>query len=131
MRAVRGLIAATTTGLMLVGCGSDTPKAPTADIEKKIKEVLSQPPQNNPRNPNPASALENVTVDCPDDVEAKKNEKFKCPINATNQGTAMTGSATVQLTDDTGKKFEVWYKVEGNTPGGSSSNTGNFRSSVD
>jgi hypothetical protein len=65
------------------------------------------------------SSLEDVTVECPDDVTAEAGAEFDCEADAVagadtpEPGAPVTGSITVTLQDDTGEAFDYDGAVEG------------------
>ena len=89
-RAAALALAAAAVGL--AACGEKT--LDTGDAEKQIADKLVEL-----RNVRPKE------VSCPDEMKAKKGERYRCTITAPN-GEKI--GATVEMTDDDGRfRFEV------------------------
>jgi hypothetical protein len=86
-RAIAGTAAVAALALAGAGCG-DTVDA--ADLEQQLADQLA--PQ---ANVDPAD----VSVDCPDDQEAKEGTEFQCVLTAPNGDEVQVD---VTLTDDEG-----------------------------
>ncbi|HYH62029.1 MAG TPA: DUF4333 domain-containing protein [Solirubrobacterales bacterium] len=79
---------AVTLAFGLAACGGNT--IDTADLESKIGSELSADAGVDP---------EEVSVSCPEDIEAEKDKEFDCTLTAPN-GDEVTVNVT--LTDDEG-----------------------------
>jgi hypothetical protein len=131
MRFSRVVIASVAAVAILGGCGnssdtasksssskaptSSSPAAPAVDIpgiQTRIVQQLSKPGAGG-KGPN----TQNASVTCPSNVEARAGTKFVCDVTALEgpsgpqPGAQMTGTATVTLQDDTGKKFMLDTKL--------------------
>lgn len=64
-------------------------------------------------------SVQDVKVDCPDDVEQKANVAFECGVSgvagsgAPQPGEPVTGKVDVTQSDDSGGKFKTKTEVEG------------------
>lgn len=84
--ALPGLVGA---GLLIAGCGGNTLDSGSA--EKSISKVFAQ------------SGHPTKSVDCPNDIDAKKGKAFDCTITLSN---GQTFKAHAVQTDDNGH-FQV------------------------
>ena len=82
-----GAVAALAGSLALVGAGCGTKTLNTDNVETEIKRGLTEQTGTNVKS-----------VDCPDDVEAKKGENFEC--EATSDAGQKQRVKVTQLDDD-------------------------------
>jgi hypothetical protein len=82
------LAAATLAALGLVACGTKT--IDSEDLEQQLTEQLSADAGVNP---------DDVSVECPDDIEAEEGREFDCTLTAPNGDEVRV---EVTLTDDEG-----------------------------
>jgi Domain of unknown function (DUF4333) len=72
----------------LAGCGGDA-KIDASKTEDEIAKGVEE-----------ATATEDVKIDCPDDVERKKNDVFECDLSAAG---GVKAKVKVTQVDDAGK----------------------------
>lgn len=82
------LAAGALAALMLAACGTETIDAD--DLATKIRDQMSEQAQVDP---------EQVTVECPDDIEVEEGRQFECDLTAPNGDPVIV---EVTLTNDAG-----------------------------
>lgn len=79
-------LAALALAAPLAACGTET--IDTGKVEDEVVKGIEE-----------QTDAENVTVECPDDVDAKKGDTFECDVSATGSRGA---KVTVEQTSDDG-----------------------------
>jgi ABC-type uncharacterized transport system auxiliary subunit len=92
----RAVAAALPLAFTLAACGKDAQRLDTAKIERGIAEGVER---DRPR-------IDVEEVECPERVEIKKGDTFKCLVKGTREGEV--SEATVTQVDDNGRvRYEV------------------------
>jgi RNase P/RNase MRP subunit POP5 len=99
-RAIPALIAATAF-VALSACSSD-PKVDKDDLAKEVSSKLEEQVGQKPKN-----------VDCPDDLEGKKDATTKCILTADDDSTYDV-TVTVTSVDGSNVKFDIKVADEPN-----------------
>jgi hypothetical protein len=123
VRTGRGLVAVLAV-TALVGCGGDdnggddANTLDTAPLEDSLTSSIGGGAGGG-SSLGGGPQVEDVRVDCPDDVEQKAGATFECGVSAVAGGSApqpgepVEGRVRVELKNDEGTKFETQTKIEG------------------